>query len=84
MQRAELEHSVREIFQTVLGLSPGPDDDVLRSRLPRWDSLRHFDLMFSLEEQFDIRFDKEELARLDSLGRIVQRVEALLEARHSR
>jgi acyl carrier protein len=39
------------------------------------DSLEHIELLFSLEDACDVKFDTEELAQLDSLDAIVAAVE---------
>ena len=36
----------------------------------RWDSLRHMNLMFAVEEAYGVRFEDEEIARLVSVSAI--------------
>ena len=45
----------------------GPD-------LPNWDSLRHLILVMEIERTFECRFDLEEIAKLDSVEKLVSAV----------
>jgi acyl carrier protein len=71
---------IREIMQVVLKLDPMPPPgaDLLRRDEPRWDSLGHVNLIFSIESELQIQFDAEELAELDSLSKLVRAAEAHL------
>lgn len=71
---------IREIMQVVLKLEavPPPDRELLRRDEPRWDSLGHVNLIFSIESELQIQFDAEELAELDSLSKLVRAAEAHL------
>lgn len=51
------------------------DQTVDRTSTLSWDSLKHIELLFSLEDACDVKFDREELAQLDSLDAIVTAVE---------
>ena len=37
---------------------------------PRWDSLRHMNLVFAIEEAFSVQFDDEEIPALTSVAAI--------------
>ncbi|MFP8965856.1 acyl carrier protein [Pokkaliibacter sp. CJK22405] len=37
---------------------------------PAWDSLGHFNLMLLIEQEYDVRFEPEELTELKSLSQI--------------
>lgn len=43
-----------------------------------WDSLRHMNLIFAIEDTFGIRFDDDEIATLTS----IQKIEKALAKRH--
>jgi acyl carrier protein len=66
-----LEAVVRELLETALGAPPQPADNPARAHTDRWDSLVHLEIVFLLEERFDLRFSEEEIASLDSLDGIV-------------
>lgn len=71
MRRSEIETAVLEIVRTVLNLAEIPSPTVRRADLPQWDSLRHIELMFALEDAFGVQFSAEELATLDNVATIV-------------
>jgi acyl carrier protein len=37
---------------------------------PKWDSLGHMNLMFSIEDAFGVRFESEEIPELKTFGAI--------------
>ena len=37
-----------------------------------WDSLRRVEILFAIEDEFDISFDEEELKELDTPRKLVQ------------
>lgn len=65
---------VREVMSLVLGVSP-ESDTTKRSDLPQWDSLKHVELVFALEDACGVEFGPDELTSLDSLDAIVSHVE---------
>jgi acyl carrier protein len=46
------------------------DADTSAKTQSRWDSLRHMNLMFAIEESYGVRFEDEEIARLVSVSSI--------------
>jgi acyl carrier protein len=47
-----------------------PGEPLGLGSFPSWDSLKHFDLMLTIEEEYGVRFSVEELAECKSLERI--------------
>ncbi len=45
-------------------------DDSSPETLRRWDSLRHLDLMNTVEDAYDVRFSTAEIMRATSVGEI--------------
>lgn len=43
-----------------------------RENTPRWDSLKHVELVFAIEDELGIQFDETELGQLDSVQAIVR------------
>lgn len=52
-----------------------PVDDTNREDMPEWDSLKNIEILFALEEAFEVEFAEEELTRLGSLNKIVHGME---------
>jgi acyl carrier protein len=69
-----------EVMSVVLGVPVRPGERFLRSEHATWDSLKHIELMFAVEEAIEIRFGEEEFATLDSLEALVARARALAPA----
>ena len=66
---------VFEIVSRVMGV---PVDRITEesspASMPRWDSLKHMNLLLSLEEELGVRFDDQEMVETMSVGRIVELV----------
>ena len=69
----ELERLFRDVFGNegiVL------TDETTAADVPEWDSLGHINLMFSIEEQFCVRFRGNELAEFADVGELERFLEA--------
>ncbi|MDS1141166.1 acyl carrier protein [Pusillimonas sp. SM2304] len=64
--------AVLTVIGTVLKVQVGPDTS--RADLAAWDSLKHVEIMFALEDEFGIVFSEEELSGLNSVKAIIQRI----------
>jgi len=62
---ADFDHSFWTLFGRVLG-RPLPPGRYARSELPEWDSLRHIELVFELEQRYGVAIDGEAIAALYS------------------
>ena len=64
--------SLKDTFKDVFD-----DDDLIITRdttardVDEWDSLMHVTLMLAVEKQFGLRFSSSEVARLKSVGELV-------------
>jgi acyl carrier protein len=45
-------------------------DETTAHDIPKWDSLTHINLMFSIEQEFGVRFNGNELAELKNIGEL--------------
>ena len=50
--------------------------DTTRESTAAWDSLKHIELVFAIEDELQIRFDEDELEALDSVQAFVERAQA--------
>ncbi|HEX5647914.1 MAG TPA: acyl carrier protein [Nitrospira sp.] len=73
MDRQRVEHTVRTVLTVVLK-EPLNSADVTRQNTASWDSLKHIEIMFALEDELETQFLEEELAALDSVKKIVDAV----------
>ena len=72
-----VEGRIREIMAVVFKRPIRRGEPVSRSTEPEWDSLRHVELIFSIEDEFGVRFDEDELMELTSLPALVGAVDRL-------
>lgn len=72
-----LDDRLQDVFQNVFN----DDELVLRDEMSLsdvrdWDSVMHINLMFSIEETFNIRFVGNELAEFKNIGELKQYLQA--------
>lgn len=71
--------TVREILETALKTTLDGLENPAREEIEAWDSLTHIELVFLLEEQFDVRFTEEEIRELTSQAAIL----SMLQDKHA-
>ena len=64
---------VLEILQTVLK-GTGISGETLRNETPEWDSLKHLEIVFSVEDAFSVEFSEDEIAEINSPVKIAEAV----------
>jgi len=73
MQRQDIEKAVLEALQIVLKTEV--DLSSSRENCAQWDSLKHIEIIFAIEDALGLQFDEAELADLNSVARIVAAVQ---------
>jgi len=74
MERIQIEKTVLTVLAAVLKRPFHAGADITRQNTPSWDSLKHIEIMFALEDELDIEFSEEELVKLDSVIKVVEAV----------
>ena len=69
------ETRVRQVLEAVLSTDLS-GVDVSRETVDLWDSIKHVEIIFALEDEFAVEFSEEEMAELSTLAAIVQAIEA--------
>jgi acyl carrier protein len=77
MNPSEIDTGLREVFGAVLGSEAG--ERPARADGPAWDSLKHMQIVFAVEEKFGIQFTEAEIPRLDSYQQFAEH----LRSRHA-
>lgn len=72
MTREQIEAEVVGVLTTILRTHAA--STATRADTPQWDSLKHIEFMFALEEAFDLQFSEAELSVLDSVEAVVDAV----------
>ena len=75
MTHDEIVTKVLEAMTLTLQESWAGDVEVRREDEAAWDSLKHVELIFVLEDIFAVQFSEEEMASMDSLSSIVSSLE---------
>ncbi len=66
-----------QLVGQVLGVDPAQLSEESNSQnTPKWDSLRHIEVVFAMENAFHVRFTMPEIASLRKLGDIRKLLEA--------
>lgn len=74
-----LEEKVVAILATILKRPLDAEAEIMRESTEGWDSLKHVELLFALEDEFGVEFDEQEQSEIDGVARIV----SLLRAKHA-
>ncbi len=66
-----------QLIGNVLGVNPSElNEDSNAQNTPKWDSLRHIEVVFAMENAFHVRFTMPEIASLRKLSDIRKLLEA--------
>jgi acyl carrier protein len=77
-----LHDRLQSVFQAVLGNDELVlSDEMTPSDIEGWDSVAHINLMFSIESEFGIQFEGNELAELADIGALKDYLRQRLEGR---
>lgn len=74
----ELRQQVLELLADVLETPLSGDSNPERRFVDSWDSLKHMELILSLEETYGVRFTSHEVAGVESLDDLVRIIEVKL------
>lgn len=69
MNQQQIQRSVLSALAAVLKCEV--DADTSRENTPQWDSLKHIEIIFVVEDELGIEFSEMDMAGLDSVTRIV-------------
>ena len=64
------ESDVRALLRTVLRMQGEAEIELRRADIDRWDSLKHMEIVFALEDRYGVRFDESEFSQLDTSSAI--------------
>jgi acyl carrier protein len=68
---AELFDQLRTLAADVLRVSRSEiDNDSTPQQIENWDSIEHVNLLVAIEQQFGVDFDPDEMAQMESIGKI--------------
>ena len=74
---AAVRGKLAEIFSAVFKRPIEPDDAVTRDREKAWDSLRHVELVFVVEDAFGVTFPPDVAENLGSLNAFAEAISVM-------
>ncbi|EAJ6225764.1 acyl carrier protein [Campylobacter coli] len=66
-----------EILENILETKVDENTDINMENCKNWTSLTHIDIIMSLEEEFDVKFNKEDLNNLKSQRALLEKIQIL-------
>jgi len=78
MNNQEIQDAVCEVLGVALEQGRPVNPSFSREEHPAWDSLKHIEVVFALEDRFGVRFPEAEMPQLGSVDEITQRLSKLL------
>ncbi|HFP7627491.1 TPA: acyl carrier protein, partial [Campylobacter jejuni] len=63
--------------KNILEIEVNEHTNLSMNNCPEWNSLAHIDIIMSLEEEFEIKFDKEKLTELNSQNMLLKEIKKL-------
>lgn len=72
-----MEDQVAQILSLLLGQDFTSEDDVSMENQELWDSMKHIEIITTLEEELNISFNIEDIPKLTSMKKIIEAIENL-------
>lgn len=72
-----VQNHIAEIFSTIFKRKINSSDNVSVDNEMLWDSLKHIELIMTIEGELGVTFNKEDISKLTSLQKIIETVEEL-------
>ncbi|EAH7654292.1 acyl carrier protein [Campylobacter coli] len=72
-----MEKQFYEILENILETKVNENTNINMENCKNWTSLTHIDIIMSLEEEFDIKFNKEDLNNLKSQQALLEKIQTL-------
>ncbi|EIT3185440.1 TPA: acyl carrier protein [Campylobacter jejuni] len=72
-----MEKQFYEILENILETKVDENTNLSMENCNNWTSLTHIDIIMSLEEEFEIKFSKEDLSLLKSQNALLEKIQTL-------
>ena len=71
-----VEEKVKEVLEILLEHKIGTEE-VSSASEELWDSLKHLEIIVTLEEELEIKFNQESISNLNSMSKIIEEVKKI-------
>lgn len=78
MNRNEIFEKIKNIFEDFFDNEVIVSIDTTMDNLEEWESVAHIQLIFEIENAFNVQFEAEEIIELDSIEKIICSVEKMV------
>jgi acyl carrier protein len=72
----EIDATIAEVLSLVLQRPVEPGEALTRADEPKWDSLRHLEIVIAVEEAFGVAFTADEIAATHGVADLRRKIEA--------
>lgn len=75
MDRSEILIKLQNIFRDFFNnpeLTVGPD--TVSEDMEEWDSVAHIQLIYEIEEEFDIQFEADDIHRMSGINALIEKI----------
>lgn len=69
-----IENNVAKILSVLLDQEINPNDDISMENQELWDSMKHIEIITTLEEELGISFNIEDIPKLTSMQKIIDAI----------
>ena len=73
----QLNDKIVEIFSTLFKRTININDNLSMESEPKWDSMKHIEVIMVLEEELEITFKPETIPTLTSMSKIIEEIRNL-------
>ncbi len=75
MSRDVIFEKIKDVFDDFFDGTVKIAKDTTCQEVEEWDSIAHIQLIFEIEEAFDVQFEAEKIAMLNTIEKIIDSIE---------
>ena len=72
-----MEQKIAEILSTLFGKKILPNENFSMETEQEWDSMKHIEIIMTLEDELNVSFDPRDIPQITSLKKIIAKVQDL-------
>lgn len=76
MRKSNLKLEIVSLMEALFGVELKDDRPVSREGVSKWDSIKHVELIFLLEDEYEVEFSEQEMSEIGDLDTIVSLIDA--------
>ncbi len=72
-----IEEKIAKILSVILKKEISPNDDVSMENCYEWDSMKHIEIIVTIEDELGVSFIPEDIPQMTTMQKIIQKVKEL-------